>query len=135
MNLSKKKHLAAVVLKVGKGRISLDEARLDEIKEAITKQDIKDLYKSGAIKIKEKKGRKKNEKRKTRIGEGKIKKIIKRRKRGYVRITRKLRNYVKELRKQKRIDNKLYQELRKKIKARIFKSKAQLKEYLMEIKE
>ncbi len=135
MNLTKKKQLAARVLKVGKGRISLDEARSDEIKEAITKQDIKDLYKAGAIKIKEKKGRRKKEKRKIRKGEGKIKKRIKKRKQIYVKITRKLRKYLKELKKQKKIDNKSYYELRNKITARFFTSKAHLKEYLMEIKK
>jgi len=40
--------------------------------------------------------------------------------------------YIKELKKQNKIDNKTYHELRKKIKARAFKSKAQLKEHLKE---
>ena len=53
MNLRKKKILAAKALKVGKERIIFLKPRLEEIKEAITKQDIKDLYKEGAIKIKE----------------------------------------------------------------------------------
>lgn len=132
MNLAKKKQLAAKVLKVGKGRIILDETRLNEIKEAITKQDMRDLYKSGAIKIKEKKGRRKGEKRKIRRGEGKVKKRVKGRKQDYVRMTRKLRSYIKELKKQKRIDNKNYRELRGKIATRIFTSKAQLKEFLKE---
>lgn len=132
MNLAKKKQLAAKVLKVGKGRIILDETRLNEIKEAITKQDMRGLYKSGAIKIKEKKGRRKREKRKIRRGEGKVKKRVKGRKQGYVRMTRKLRSYIKELKKQKRIDNKNYRELREKIATRIFTSKAQLKEFLKE---
>ncbi len=135
MNLAKKKQLIARALKVGKGRIILDEARLDELKEAITKQDIRDLHKSGAITIRERKGRRKQEKRKIRRGEGKIKKRVKERKRHYVRITRKLRNYAKELKKEKRIDNKNYRELRKKIAARIFASKSQLKEHLNELKK
>lgn len=130
MNLAKKKQLAAKVLKVGKGRIILDETRLNEIKEAITKQDMRDLYKSGAIKIKEKKGRRKREKRKIRRGEGKVKKRVRGRKQDYVRMTRKLRSYIKELKKQKRIDNKNYRELRNKIATRMFTSKAQLKEFL-----
>ena len=62
----KKKELAAKALKVGKGRIKFVNARLDEIKEAITKQDIKDLVLSGSIIINPIKGRRKNIKRKNR---------------------------------------------------------------------
>lgn len=130
MKLDKKKIMAAKALNVGKKRIVLVEGRLDEIKEAITKQDIKDLSKSGAIKIKEAKGRKKIKKRKTKRGQGKIKKKINRRKQEYVKITKKLRAYIKELKNQGKIDKEEFEELRKKIRARDFKSKAQLKEYL-----
>ncbi len=52
MNLRKKKALAARTFGVGLSRIEFLEPRLDEIKEAITKQDIRDLYKDGAIRIK-----------------------------------------------------------------------------------
>jgi large subunit ribosomal protein L19e len=130
MKLDKKKELAAKTLKVGKGRICFSIENLAEIKEAITKQDIRDLAKQGIIKIKLVKGRKKIKKRKTKRGPGKIKKRIKRRKQEYVKITRKLRGYIKELTKQEKIEKEEYRELRKKIRARTFKSKAQLKEYL-----
>ena len=130
MKLDKKKILAASALKVGKGRICFEEGRLDEIKEAITKQDIKDLHKQGVIKIKEVKGRKKIKKRKTKRRAGKIKKKINKRKQEYVKTTRKLRDYIKELKKQEKISKEDCRELRKKIRARIFKSKAQLKEQL-----
>ncbi len=40
MNLSKKKLLAVKTLRVGKERITFSPSRLDEIKEAITKQYI-----------------------------------------------------------------------------------------------
>ena len=132
MKLDKKKQLAVRVLKVGKGRVVFEEGRADEIKEAITKQDIKDLHSQGIIKIKPVKGRKKIKKRKTKKGEGKIKKKVKRRKQEYVKITRKLRGYIKELKKQEKISKEEYSELRKKIKTRAFKSKAQLKEHLEE---
>jgi len=132
MKLDKKKKLAAETLGVGLYRIILDPDRLEEIKEAITKQDIRDLKASGAIKIKEIDGRKKKKKRKTRKRIGKIRKKVQKRKQEYVRITRKLRNYIKELKKQGRLDSKKYQELRKQIKSRKFKSKRQLKESLGE---
>lgn len=129
MNLIKKKKLAAKVLKVGKNRVVFDQEKLAEIKEAITKQDIRDLHNSGVIKIKDKKGRRKKIKRKTR-GEGKRKKKIRQRKREYVKITRKLRRYLFELKKQGKMNNGEYNKLRKRIKAREFRSKAQLKEQL-----
>lgn len=131
MKLDKKKKLAAKVLNVGIGRILFDNSRLDEIKEAITRQDIKDLEKNKVIKIKIKKGRRKAEKRKRR-GPGRTKKKVKKRKKEYMLLTRKLRKYASELKKQGRVDRSEYREIRKKIKSRIFKNKKHLKEYLRE---
>ncbi len=135
MNLRKKKQLAAKVLKVGKNRICFASDKLPEIKEAITKQDIKDLYKEGIISIKPVKGRRKVKKRKTKRGPGKIKKKVNKRKQTYVKITRKLRAYLKGLKNQGQINRELYRELRKKIRMRAFKSKAHLKEYLENIEK
>ena len=130
MNLGKKKALASRILKVGKNRVEFDSGSLSEIKEAITKQDIRDLYAEGMIKIKPVKGRKKIVRRKTRRGPGKIKKTVNKRKQIYVKITRKLRAYLSELKKLGVIDRELYIDLRKKIRMRVFRSKAHLKEYL-----
>ena len=128
MNLAKKKELASKVLKVGKNRIQFNTDNFPEIKEAITKQDIRDLYSQGIIIIKPVKGRKKIVKRKTKRGPGKIKKKINNRKQTYVKITRKLRNYLRDLRKLDKISSEEYWELRKKIRMRAFRSKAHLKE-------
>jgi large subunit ribosomal protein L19e len=128
MNLLNKKLLAAKVLKVGKNRIYFAEQNLSEIKEAITRQDILDLHKAGAIQIKEVNGRKKIVKRKNRRRTGKIKKKVNTNKKEYVTITRKLRNYLKHLLKIESIDKEVYKETRKQIKARRFKSKRNLKE-------
>ena len=129
-NLKKKKELAAKTLKVGKNRLSFNQDNLAEIKEAITRQDIKDLHAEGIITIKPIKGRTKIKKRKTRRGPGKIKKTVNKRKQVYVKITRKLRAYLSELKKLGVIDRELYIDLRKKIRMRNFRSKAHLKEYL-----
>ena len=130
MNLLSKKKLAAKTLNIGIGRIYLDENRREEIKEAITRQDIKDLVESGAISIKEIKGQKKNVKRNNRRRAGKRKIKVNTRKQDYVKITRKLRSYVNELKKQGLIDNEKYKEIRKNIRNKLFKSKRQLKESL-----
>ena len=62
MKLDKKKALAAKVLNVGKGRIIFVEPRLEEIKEAITKEDIRNLKADGAIIIREVKARRSKQK-------------------------------------------------------------------------
>ena len=97
MNLRNKKDLAARTLKVGKGRIMFVEARRDEIKEAITKQDMRDLHADGAIRVKEISGRKAKVKKKGRRTTGKIRKKVNTRKRDYVLMTRKLRGYTAEM--------------------------------------
>src|SRR3989344_3641132 len=54
MDLRKQKELAAEVAKVGVYKIVLDPARYEDLKEAITKADIRALIKDGAITIKQK---------------------------------------------------------------------------------
>lgn len=129
MNLRKKKTLAAKALKVGEKRIIFLNPRLDEIKEAITKQDIKDLEKEGAIMIKAVKGRKKIKKRKKK-GVGKTKKKVNMRKKEYATLTRKLRKYIAELKKMGNLNQEEVKDIRKKIRNKFFKSKAHLKEYI-----
>ena len=129
MNLAKKKALAARTLGVGKGRIIFVNARVNEIKEAITKQDIRDLNKEGAILIKEIKGRKRNiNKKKKRRSTGNVRKKVNKRKQEYVKLTRKLRNYVAVMLKDKKISKIEVKETRKKIRNRVFRSLAHLKE-------
>jgi len=127
MNLTSKKELAARTLKVGKERIVFVVARLNEIKEAITKQDIKDLNKDGAILIKEIKGRKKKIKKKKKRTTGKIRKKVNTRKQDYVKLTRKLRKHVAELKKQGKLSSEEVKEIRKKIRNKQYKNKANLK--------
>ncbi len=132
--LDKRKNIAAKVLNVGKNRLYFDPESLSEIKEAITKQDIRELHSQGIIKVKEKKGRKKVEKRKTKRGPGKIKKKVNNRKQEYVKRVRKQREYIKNLLKLNKIEKETYRDLRKQIKANSFKSLNNLRAYLRENK-
>ena len=132
MQLAKKKELAAKVLKVGKGRIIFAAGRLTEIKEAISRMDITDLHKSGAITIREVSGRTKIVKRKNRRRVGKIKQNVNTRKAEYVIITRKLRAFVRGAFRTGKIDAEEKREYRKQIRARKFRSKRQLKEAIEE---
>jgi len=130
MNLSKKKALAVKTLKVGKARIMFVKSKLEDIKEAITKQDIKDLQKDGAIIVKDIKGRKKNLKKKIKKSTGNIRKKVKKRKREYVIMTRKLRKYVKELKNQGKLSREECIDIRKKIRNKYYKSLGNLKEHI-----
>jgi large subunit ribosomal protein L19e len=130
MKLRKKKELASRALKIGKERITFLQPRLDEIKEAITKQEIKDLQKKGAIIVKEKKGRKKIRKKAKQKSPGNIRKNVNTRKREYIIATRKLRNYVKEMVKEGKITKEDSADIRKRIRNKGFRSKAHLKEYI-----
>ena len=130
MNLRTKKELAAKTLKVGKERVIFVRARLDEVKEAITKQDIRDLKEDGAIKVKEIKGRKKNVKRKNKRSTGNIRKKVNTRKQDYVTMTRKLRKYTNEMKKKGLLSLEEIKEIRNRIRNRMFKSKAHLKDYI-----
>ena len=52
MELKIQKRLAAQILKCGPGRVWFDSNNLDEIKESITKLDLKNLIRQGIIKRK-----------------------------------------------------------------------------------
>ena len=135
MKLEKKKALAARTLGVGKNRIVFNSARLSELKDAITKQDIKDLKTSGVISIKDKRGRRTLEKRKTRRRGGSVRKKVKGTKRNYVVLTRKLRSYLAHLKRQDSISRENYLSLRNEIKASLFRSLSHMKEHIKQMEE
>lgn len=132
MNLGKKKKLAARTFGVGTSRIFFVNSRLGEIKEAITKRDIRDLRNSGAIVIKEVHGRRTVERTHSR-SPGNIRKNVRTRKKDYVILTRKLRKLVAGLRFAKTINNEDFKDIRKKIRNKYFKNKSHLEDYLKDI--
>lgn len=134
MKLEGKKAFAARVLGVGAGRVLFNKARLAEIKEAMTRQDIIELLKDNAIAIKEIKGRAKKEKRTTRKKAGSRRHVPRNPKSVYITITRKLRGHLSELRKQNKLSKENFLQLRKEIKARAFKDKVHLKERIANLK-
>lgn len=127
MDLRKKRSLAARTIGVGVGRVMFNTGRLDEIKEAITKQDIRDLVASKAIFVREIKGRHAGTPRRRRRT-GSIRMRPNERKHEYMTLTRKLRAYVLELRKQNKVSQEQFVTLRKEIKSKQFKNKAHFKE-------
>ena len=135
MDLGKKRNLAARTFNVGKERIFFVPSRLDEIKEAMTKQDIRDLHEAKAILIKEIKGRRMKPKKKTKKGDGSKKKNIKNKKRTYMILTRKLRKYLKDLKSQGKISGGESKSMRKKIRSKDYRSKAHLQLHIGEMKK
>jgi len=129
-NLASRRALAAKTFGVGKRKIFFEESRIEEVKEAITKQDMRDLLTDGAIAIRENTGRKQKPQRRTRKGPGKIKWVVGNRKGNYMILTRKFRRYIKEIKNQGKMTDEKYRELRKKIKTKMFKDKAHLKEHI-----
>ena len=132
MNLKNKKSLAMKALKLGRKRIVFLASRHREIKDTITKQDIRDLKEDGAIIVKEIKGRKKVKRRKRVRGVGKIKKKVSKRKQEYVKMTRKLRKHVAIKKKSGELSREEVKDIRKKIRNRKFSSLRNLKELIMQ---
>jgi len=131
MKIRSIKRIAAKKIGIGKNRVWLNPLRINEIKEAITNQDVNDLIKDGAIKAKAIIGRKTRKKRsKTRRGAGKIKMTVKRSKKRYMMRIRKLRKFIKLLKESSIITSQESKKLRSLSKAGHFKSQRYLKEYV-----
>ena len=143
MQLKIQKRLAAQILKSSENDIWLDSNRLDEIKEAITKADIKSLIKDKAIKAKKIRGisryraRKRNlqKSKGRRRGFGSIKgskgaRLSK--KRGWINHIRIQRVFLQNLRDKKVIDKSSYRSIYMKSKGGFFRSKRHIKVYMQE---
>lgn len=143
MQLKIQKRLAAQILKSSKNDIWLDSNRLDEIKEAITKADIKSLIKDKAIKAKKIRGisryraRKRNlqKSKGRRRGPGSLKgskgaRLSK--KRGWINHIRVQRVFLQNLRDKGVIDKSSYRPLYMKSKGGFFRSKRHIKIYMQE---
>ncbi len=131
MNLEKKKEIVARMLGVGKGRIKFDSERLQDIEDAVTKQELRALIKEGAIKIEQVKGQKTKKEKEKRKGPGsrKGKKTARMgKKERWVKQVRALRRYLKSVKSQ--IPKQLYWQAYRKIKGGEIKTVNRLKEFL-----
>tara|TARA_Y100000310_G_scaffold342247_1_gene444602 strand:- start:19210 stop:19671 length:462 start_codon:yes stop_codon:yes gene_type:complete len=143
MQLKIQKRLAAQLLKASENDIWLDSNRLDEIKEAITKADIKSLIKDKAIKNKKIRGisryrirQRKQQKSKGRRGGagstkgGKRARLSKKRK--WINSVRIQRKFLQNLRDKEVIDVSSYRSLYMKSKGGFFRSKRHIKLFIEE---
>ncbi|MFT4305061.1 MAG: 50S ribosomal protein L19e [Candidatus Woesearchaeota archaeon] len=143
MKLKVQKRLASSILKRSKKKISIDNTKLEDVKEAITRFDIKTLINDGTIKVKPVKGpskvrtRKLKEQKKKgrRKGQGSRKgKATARlsKKETWMIKIRNQREFLKELKDKKLIENKIYRDLYNKTKGGYFRSKRHIKLYIDE---
>ncbi len=143
MQLKTKKQMAARVFGCSPQRVVFDNERLSDIKEAITKTDIKSLIQEGAIIKKPIKGisrARANKRRKQKVkgkrkGQGKRKGTIKTRTKGkqvWINKIRKQREFLKKLKEKNLIGSQTYALLYKKAKGNFFRSKRHIKIYLDE---
>lgn len=143
MSLKAQKRMAAEILKCGENRVYFDPYLIDEIKMAITREDIRNLVKEGIIIKKYKKGNSKyrknllhERKKKGRargIGKRKGKKGARSpKKKKWMNRIRPQRRELKKLRDRKLITTATYRTLYKNAKGGMFTSVAQMNRYIKE---
>ncbi len=143
VNLTLQRRLAAQIMKCAPKKVSFDTESLTEIKESITKADIKGLIGTGVISIKSShessRGRaraKLGQKRKgLQKGQGSRKGTANARlnkKETWINKIRKLRELLKALKAKGLISNKVYRNLANKAKGGFFRSQRHMKTYLNE---
>ena len=145
VNLKAKKLLVSRIVGVGVNRVRFDSEHLDDVADAITRDDIRSLITANTISIKSFKG--------TSRGRAKTKKIQKS-KRGtgqgskkgrkgarvgkkavYVKKVRSLRYILKIAKDRKEIDNKIFKSIYKKIGGNTVRNKAHLRTIISEAQQ
>lgn len=146
MKLNNQKGLASKILNCSKKRVIFDIERLEEIKEAITKADLRGLIKDKAISAKPMKGisrgraRKRQEQRRKGRQKGHASKKGKKtarlpKKKAWMNKIRNQRKFLKELKDKKIINKQTNSNLRSKAKGGFFRSKRHIKVFLEKIKK
>ncbi|MBU2637555.1 MAG: 50S ribosomal protein L19e [Nanoarchaeota archaeon] len=143
MNLSNKKRIASRLLKVGTTRVWFDPDRLQEIKEAITKDDLRKLIKDLAIQAKQSFGiskfrarklaAQKRKGRKTGLGSRKGTKHARLpKKKAWMAKVRSQRDFLSELKEKGLVESAAYRKAYLMSKGGFFRSIRHIKTYLGE---
>lgn len=141
MNLTAQKRIAAEILKCGENRVYFDPYLMDEIKMAITREDIRNLIKEGIIQKKYKKGVSKyrknirHERKKKGLGRGLGKRKGPKharmpKKRAYIKRIRPIRRELRKLRDRKLITPANYRKLYRNAKGGMFNNVRQMNRYI-----
>lgn len=131
--LTLQRRLAADILKVGETRVWISPDHMEEIKNAITRSDVRRMINHGYIKAKNPKIKKPKEKSKRGKGPGRRKGASGARspkKKKWMNTVRPLRRMLKELRAEEKIDVKTYRKLYSQVKSGTFRNRSHLKLYL-----
>jgi large subunit ribosomal protein L19e len=142
-NLDAQKRMAAEILKCGQNRVYFDPLMIEDIKMAITRDDIRNLVEEGIIKKRYKKGisnyrkkvehKKRKKGRKRGLGKRKGKKTARMpKKKIWMKKIRPIRRELKKLRDRKMITKATYRNLYKKAKGGMFSSVAHLNRHIKE---
>ncbi len=145
MKLKTQKRLAAHVLGVSKKRAKFDPERLEDIKEAITKTDMRGLISEKAIRKISKKGTSKARTREAKKQRAKglrkgpstrkgTKSARVPRKGVWIKKIRNQREFLKELREKEKISKQTFVDLYKKSKGNFFRSRRHIMIYLKDHK-
>ncbi|MEL9914622.1 MAG: 50S ribosomal protein L19e [Thermoplasmatales archaeon] len=137
VTLLAQKRMAAEIMKVGMSRVWMDTKSIEEISEAVTKDDVRRLIKRKVIQKKQKKGNsrgrikeaKAQRKKGRRKGQGSRKgtrNAREPRKKRWVKTVRGMRTALRELRDSGKISRKDYRSYYRRIKGGIFRSKADM---------
>ena len=141
MNLSAQRRMAAEILKCGENRVYFDPFLIEDIKMAITREDIRNLVKEGIIQKKYKKGisnnrkKKQHERKKKGLGRGFGKRKGTKgartpKKRLWIKKIRPIRRELKKMRDRKLITPTTYRKLYRNAKGGMFNSVSQLNRYI-----
>jgi large subunit ribosomal protein L19e len=141
VNLSNQRRVAASLLKCGKNRVWIDTNRSDDVANAVTRDDVRDLIKSRIIQAKQKKGTSRarikyargQRKKGKRKGQGSRKGAKYARfpkKQRWISTIRPLRAQLRELRDQGIIERNIYRKYYLYAKGGMFKSRSHLMSHL-----
>jgi large subunit ribosomal protein L19e len=142
MDLRNQRRLASELLGCGENRIWIDPTRMEDVAEAITRNDVRRLINDKAIKAKQKKGVSRS---RARYSQGQRKKGKRRghgsrkggkgartpQKRAWIGTIRPVRAQLREYRNQGKIDSATYRRLYRRAKGGMYRSKARLKAQLI----
>ena len=143
MNVKNQKRIAAKILGVGKNRVHIDPSKLAEVKEAITKADIRSLISSQAITKKpvhsysraraRKTAEQKRKGRRKGMGSRKGKKGARlSRKSKWMLKVRTQRKYIKNLKNKNLLTPKVYRDLYRQVKSDRFRTVRLINLYIKE---
>ncbi len=141
MNLKNQRRMAAEILKCGENRVWIHPDYIEDVSEKITRSDIRQAIDQGLIQARQKKGISRSNIKKAkaqrskgrRKGHGSRKGSKKARypkKRRWIKTIRPMRERLRELRDEGKIDKRTYREFYRQSKGGVFKSKAHLEQQL-----